>query len=295
MNLSQLRAFVAVVEHNSFSSAARALGVSQPAVTMQVQGLESDVGATLLDRYYRKVELTEAGRALLPFARDILSSLEDAQIAVDKLSGKVTGRLVLAASTTPGQYILPRLLGEFIREHPEVGVELVVHDTSEVVALVEAGDANLGMTGAQFPGTRVEFEELGADSLVMICPPDSDLASKRKLKLTDLVDEPFIMREQGSGTRIVMEETLKAGGIDPGELRVVTELGSSEAIVTAVEGGMGIGVVSRWMADKALELGTVAEVRAAHFPSERPFYLVLPKGTLTRAADAFVDFLREKL
>jgi DNA-binding transcriptional LysR family regulator len=295
MNLSQLRAFIAVVEHNSFSSAARALGVSQPAVTMQVQGLESDVGATLLDRYYRKVELTEAGRTLLPFARDILSTLEEAQIAVDALSGRVTGRLAMAASTTPGQYILPRLLGEFIRENPEVGIELAVHDTSDVVAMVEEGRADLGLTGAHLPGTRVGFEELGKDTLVMIGPTDSDLASKRKVKLEDLVEEPFIMREQGSGTRIVMEETLKAGGIDPAELRIVTELGSSEAIVTAVEGGMGLGVVSRWMAEKALQLGTVAEIKAAHFPSERPFYLVMPKGTLTRAAGAFVEFLREKL
>ena len=149
MNINQLRAFIAVVDHGSFSEAARAMGLSQPAVTMQIQGLESDLGATLLERRYRKVELTEAGRALLPFARRVMAELDEARTEIERLSDTVGGHLELAVSTTPGQYILPRLLGSFLRAYPEVSVSLRVYDSADVVARVESGEAHLGMTGAR--------------------------------------------------------------------------------------------------------------------------------------------------
>ena len=292
LNVTQLRAFVAVVEHGSFSEAARLMGLSQPAVTMQIQALESDLGVTLLERRYRRVEMTEAGRTLLPYARAVLGQLEAAREEIEHLAASVGGHLRLAASTTPGQYVLPSLLGSFLRANPGAGVSLRVHDTAEVVEAVESGDAHLGMTGARIPGARVTYEAMGTDNLVLVCPPDSHLVGAKELTLADVAEEPFIVREEGSGTRMIFEDTLRAGGIEPGELRVVLELGTSEAIVNAVEGGMGVGVVSRWMADKALRLGTVAEVEVPHFPVERPFYVVTPRGTLRRAAEALVEHLR---
>lgn len=295
MNVTQLRAFVSVVEYGSFSEAARVMGLSQPAVTMQIQGLESDLGVTLLERHYRRIEMTEAGRALLPYARTVLGEMEAAREEIERLADQVGGHLRLAASTTPGQYVLPRLLGAFLRTHRDASVSLAVHDTAEVVRLVESGEAHLGMTGAEITGTRVEFEKMGRDRLVLVCPPDSHLLDRDDLNLGDIAEEPFIVRESGSGTRMVFEDTLRAGGIDPAELRVVMELGTSEAIVSAVEGGMGVGVVSSWMADKALKLGTIAHVPVPDFPVERPFYAVAPKGQLRRAAEALLEQLRASL
>jgi len=295
VNIAQLRTFVTVVDHSSFSEAARAMGLSQPAVTMQVQALESDLGATLLDRRYRKVEITEAGRTLLPHARKVLAELEQARTALEQLSENISGRLLFAASTTPGQYVLPRLLGGFLKAYPEVGVSLRVFDTAEVIEKVESGEAQLGMTGAEVHGARVTYERLGSDDLMMICPPDHPLLEKTDLHFADLVDEPFIVRESGSGTRMVFEDAMRHGGVDPAELRVIMELGTNEAIVSAVEGGMGIGVVSTWVAEKALELGTVGRVPEGSFPLSRPLYLVMPRTTLTRAADALVEYLREVL
>ena len=295
MNINQVRAFIAVVDHGSFSEAARATGLSQPAVTMQIQGLESDLGATLLERRYRKVELTEAGRALLPFARRVMAELDEARTEIERLSDSVGGHLELAVSTTPGQYILPRLLGSFLRTYPEVSVSLRVYDSADVVARVEAGEAHLGMTGARISGAKVEYEEMGTDQLLMICPPDSPLAGRPNVLLAEVAEQPFIVRENGSGTRMVFEQALRDGGIDPLELNVVMELGTSEAIVNAVEGGMGVGVVSHWMADKALALGTVAQVVAPGFPVSRPFYAVFPRGVRSRAADALADHLRREL
>lgn len=295
MNLSQLRTLIAVIEHGSFSDAARSLGVTQPAVTMQMQALEADIGATLLDRRYRKVELTEAGAALLPYARHVLAELERARESIEALSQTVTGRVTIAASTTPGQYILPRELGGFLRRYPEAGVTLRVYDTSDVVARVESGDADLGMIGAEVHGARVAYEPLGHDDMVLICPPDHRLARRKNVRFTELVDEPFIVREQGSGTRMVAEDAIKRSGVDPAELRVVMELGTNEAILSAVEGGMGIGIVSSWVARKALELGTVAEVPGAGFPLARPLFLVQPRRALSRVSAALVAYLREQL
>jgi DNA-binding transcriptional LysR family regulator len=295
MNVTQLRAFVSVVEYGSFSEAARVMGLSQPAVTMQIQGLESDLGVTLLERHYRRIEMTEAGRALLPYARTVLGEMEAAREEIERLSDQVGGHLRLAASTTPGQYVLPRLLGSFLRSHSDASVSLRVHDTAEVVRLVESGEVHMGMTGAEVPGTRVEFEQMGSDRLMLVCPPDSHLLQREDLDLADIAEEPFIVREVGSGTRMVFEDTLRAGGIDPEELRVVIELGTSEAIVSAVEGGMGVGVVSSWMADKALKLGTIAQVPVPDFPVERPFFSVAPRGQLSRSAEALLDHLRDNL
>ncbi len=295
MNISHVRTFVTVVEHKSFSNAARVLGVSQPAVTMQIQALESDLGATLLERRYRRVELTEAGRVLLPYARKLLTEVDEARYAIESMAGRVSGRLGLAASTTPGQYVLPRLLGDFLQVHPEVGVSLAVMDTAQVIDAVERGDADLGMAGAEVPGARVVAEECGSDDVLMIAPPtDKHAASGSRLTIQDVAERPFIMRERGSGTRTVMEATFSSAGVNAGDLQVVMELGSSEAVVSAVEGGMGLGVVSRWVAEKALTLGTVVELPVLDFPVKRPLYLVSPRGTLTRAADALRDYLRER-
>jgi len=295
MNVSQLRTFVEVVERGSFSAAARVMGLSQPAVTMQIQGLEADLGATLLERRYRRVDLTEAGRSLLPTARKVLGELENARTAIDRLSDTVGGHLELAVSTTPGQYILPRLLGSFLHSFPEVTVSLRVYDTTDVVAHVESGDAHLGMTGAQLPHAKVDFEAMGVDQLIVICPPDSPLLNRGRVQVAEIAEHPFIARESGSGTRIVVEKALRDGGVDPSDLNIVMELGTSEAIVNAVEGGMGVGVVSHWMADKALTLGTVAQVVAPGFPVARPFFAVLPRGVRSRAADALLVHLREHM
>lgn len=295
MNISHLRTFVEVVDQGSLSAAARALGISQPAVTMQIQGLESDLGATLLERRYRRVQLTEAGKALLPTARGVLAKLDAARGEIERLSDTVGGHLEVAASTTPGQYVLPRLLGSFLRAYPEVTVSLRVYDTSEVIDRVESGEAHLGITGARRPHAKVTFEEMGADRIVAIGPPDGPLAGREGLAIAELAEQPFIVREPGSGTRMVVEQALKDAGIDPGDLNVVMELGTSEAIVNAVEGGMGVGVVSHWMADKAVRLGTVALLDVAPFPVERPFFAVLPRGVASRAAEALASHLLEGL
>lgn len=293
VNLVQLRAFVMVVDHGSFSAAAREMGVSQPAVTMQVQALEADLGVTLFDRAYRKISLTESGEALLPHARKILAELDRARDDIARMADSITGRLALFASTTPGQYVLPRRLGPFLKENPEVSVSIAVADTAQVVDAIASGEADLGVTGAVIKGAKADFEPIGTDDVVMVCHPDHPLGSAANpLAIDEAVTEPFVMREEGSGTRQVAEDALREAGADPGELHVITELGTGEAIVSAVEGGLGFGMVSSLVAEKALELGTVKLVPVEGFPVSRPLFVVTPRTTLTRAAEAFLGHLR---
>jgi len=293
MNISQLRTFVTVVERGSFSGAARLMGISQPAVTMQIQALEAAMGATLLDRRYRRVDLTEAGRTLLPYARRVLGEVERARDDIAALSGSVSGRLCIAASTTPGVYLIPRLLGRFLAKNPEVRVTITIHDTAQVAEAVQSGSADLGVTGAKVKGSRAVFTEIGSDELVVICPPESPLASLENASLPDLAEADWIMRERGSGTRQIAEQLLAQAGVDPEELRVIVELGTGEALVSAVEGGLGVAMLSRQVAQKALALGTVARVDLGGQALVRPFYLLLSKGTPARAAQAFADYLAQ--
>lgn len=287
MNLSQLRTFATVVEAGSFSDAARTLGISQPAVTMQIQSLEDDLGVRLLDRRYRRVDVTEAGELLLKHAHNIFHEVDAARSSVEELSGVVAGDLKIAASTTPGDYMLPAMLGAFLSRYSDVRLELSVSDSTEVEQLVESAQAHIGVVG--FEGkARLDYRRLGDDEIVLIVPVDDPLAGTGPVDLGDLTGRTWIMRESGSGTRAVVESALREARVDPDDLDVVLELGSGEAVIGAVEGGLGITLISRLVAQKSIDLGTVKMVDLKR-RIERPFYLVLPQRTLTRAATAFSE------
>lgn len=294
MNITQLRAFLAVVDLGSFSDAARQIGVSQPAVTMQIKALEAEVGATLLDRRYHRVELTGAGAALLPRARSVIADLAQAREDIAALSDTLTGRLVIAASTTPGDYLVPCFLGGFLKANPQVQVEIDIYDTAAATAVVESGHADLAVCGAKEPSAKLEFRELGMDELVLICPPSHRLAGKTDVAATELVEEGWVGRESGSGTDRIVRQALRDRGVDADELRLLVELGTGDSIVCAVIGGLGIAMVSRFVADKAVRLGEVGVIGLAGPRITRPFYTVLPKSTPSRSAAAFEQYLRER-
>lgn len=295
LNIQHLKTFVAVVDSGSFSQAARRLGLSQPAVSMQVQALESDIGEALLDRKHRQVDLTEAGRILLPHARQMLAEAARVRAEIEGLSGEVTGSLRLALSTTPGDYIIPRLLGGFVRQYPHVSLNLMVDSTTEVVDEVEEGRADLGMVGAKVRGAKVHQEELGHDELIAISHPDNPLAARQHVTVAELAAEPWVARRDDSGTQSVLKDILADYGITLEALNAVVQLGTGEAVVNAVEGGLGVSVVSRYVADRALAAGLVAQVDVEGFPFRRPFYLITPKRSHSRATLAFADYLRAEV
>lgn len=295
MNIQQLKTFVAVVETGSFSQAARRLGVSQPAVSMQVQSLESDIGEALLDRRHRQVDLTEAGRILLPHARMMLAEAARVRAEIEGLSGEVTGNLRLALSTTPGDYIIPRLLGEFVARYPHVHIDLTVASTAEIIGEVEDGRADLGMVGAKVRGAKVHFEELGADELIAIGHPSHPLAPKRNTSIGEMASYPWVARRDDSGTQSVLKALLGEHGVAVESLISVVQLGTGEAVVNAVEGNLGISVVSRYVAARALDAESIVELDVEGLPFRRPFYLITPKRAHSRAVVAFADYLRAEV
>lgn len=294
MNISQLRTFLAVTDHGSFSEAARVLGISQPAVTMQIQSLEADLGVTLIDRRYRGIDLTEAGRVLEPYARRSTAEVEEARERLASLSGEVSGTLAIAASSTPGSYVVPRLLGSFAATYPAVDVVVTSYDTAGVVEAIESGRAHIGMCGAVVKGAKAVFEPLLSDEIVAVCPPDSPLAFGTHT-LAQLAEEDWVIRERGSGTRQVVEAELEAAGIDPARVRAAAQLGTGEGVICAIEGGLGVAMLSLFVARKALSAGTVARIDLGTLQITRPLYSVMPKGTPTRAAVAFHSHLQSKL
>jgi DNA-binding transcriptional LysR family regulator len=296
MDTRQLAAFCEVVDRESFSQAAERLGVTQPAVSLQVRSLEKRLGTKLLDRSGRRVEPTEAGRRLYRAAQRMLSVEEQLLAEVtDSGGGELRGDLILGASTGPGGTVVPVLLGEFQRQHPELNVALSVSDTNRVIEQVAERELELGVVGAAPRHRGVVFEPFFRDEVVLVVPPEHPFAGKR-VSLDDLRGEPLILMQEGAGVRQVIEEELRRAGLRLRDLDVRLELGLQESVKSAVAAGFGVTFISRYGVEAELAAGTLASARVKGLEPAREIALVRPAGrSPTRAAEAFVEFARAKL
>jgi DNA-binding transcriptional LysR family regulator len=296
MDTRQLAAFCAVVERKSFSLAAERLGVSQPAVSLQIRSLEQRLGRQLLDRSGRRVEPTEAGIHLYRNAQRLLALEEQLLDEVASVSeGVLRGRLELGSSSGPGETVLPLLLCEFQRTHSEVHVALSVFDTQTVVDLVARRELELGVVGAARRHRSVSFEPFFRDEVVLACPAGHRFAG-RTITVDELRDEPLILMQEGAGVRQVIEDELRAAGIRLRDLDVRVELGLQESARTAVRAGHGVTFISRSAVESDLAAGTVAAARVEGLDPAREISLVRAAGRApTRVASAFVEFARERL
>jgi DNA-binding transcriptional LysR family regulator len=296
MDTRQLAAFCAVVERKSFSQAAERLGVTQPAVSLQVRSLEKRLGTQLLDRSGRRVEPTEAGRRLYRGAQRLLALEEQ---LVDEVTGEgdgeLQGELRLGASTGPAAVVVPLLLCEFQLENPGVKVVLSVHDTQSVVELVAAREVELGIVGAARRHRSVRFEPFFEDEVVLACPPGHPFAG-RTVPVEELRGERLILMQEGAGVRQIVDDALRAIGLRLRDLDVRLELGLQESVRSAVQAGYGVAFISRSAVETELAAGALAFARVAGIEATREISLVRATGRApTRAADAFVAFARERL
>lgn len=257
MDLRRLEAFVTVARERSFTRAALRLHVSQSAVSQQVVALERELGARLLDRTRRRVDLTQSGAAFYEHAERILSEAERARRAVAASQGAITGELDVAASLTTASYVLPPALAALVAAHPDVLLSMRVENTEDVVHGLLRGDADVGFVEGDVRADGIRLEPLFEDELVVIAPAGHRLAQRDEIRLADLAAEPFVNREHGSGTRQVAEAALERAGLDARELRVVAELSGIDAIKSAVEAGLGLAIVSALSIRKELRLGTL--------------------------------------
>jgi DNA-binding transcriptional LysR family regulator len=297
MDTRQLAAFCEVVERKSFSHAAERLGVTQPAVSLQVRSLEKRLGTKLLDRSGRRVEPTEAGQRLYRLAQRMLTLEEQLLEEVSSAAtiGVLRGELMLGASTGPGGAVVPVLLGEFQREHPELNVVLSVSDTNRVIEQVADRELELGIVGAAPRHRGVVFEPFFRDEVILVVPPGHRFDGKQ-ISLEDLRGEQLILMQEGAGVRQVIEHELRHGPVRLRDLDVHLELGLQESVKSAVAAGLGIGFISRSGVEAELSAGSVASARVKGLEPAREISLVRPAGrSPTRAAEAFVEFARAKL
>jgi DNA-binding transcriptional LysR family regulator len=296
MDTKQLAAFCAVVERRSFSQAAERLGVTQPAVSLQVRALEKRLGTQLLDRSGRRVEPTEAGLRLYRGAQKLLA-LEEQLVAdvAASTEGALAGDLVLGASTGPAAIVVPVLLGEFQREHPDVRVFLTVSDTHTIVERVAERELELGIVGASRRHRGVRFEPFFADEVILACPPGHRFAG-RTISLDELREETLILMQEGAGVRQIVEDALRRQGVRLRDLDVRLELGLQESVRRAVEEGFGVTFLSRTAVEPELADGRLAEARVEGLDASREISLASAAGRArTRVADAFVEFARERV
>jgi len=294
MDTRQLAAFCAVVEKSSFSQAAEKLGVTQPAVSLQVRALEERLGQTLLDRSGRRVEPTEAGLRLYRSAQRMLALEEQLYDEVADESGGLQGTLAIGASTGPGAHLVPLLLCEFQRAHPELHVALSIWDTHTVSEKVAQRELELGVVGALRRNRSLEFEPLVRDEIVLAVPP-GHRAAGGTVSVDELREETVIAMQEGAGVRQVVDEELRRAGLRVRELEPRLELGLQESVKSAVAAGFGVTFISRTAIEGELAAGTLAMARVEGLDPSRQIYVVRAKGRPpTRAAAAFLEFAREK-
>jgi DNA-binding transcriptional LysR family regulator len=296
MDTRQLAAFCAVVERKSFSQAAERLGVTQPAVSLQVRSLEKRLGRRLLDRSGRRVEPTEAGLALYRGAQRMIALegqlLEELEAGEE---GELGGTLEVGASTGPGSTVVPVLLCEFQRANPGVAISLSISDTQTVVDRVAGRELELGVVGASRRHRGVTFEPFFRDEVVLACPPDHRFAG-RTITLDELQQEPLIVMQEGAGVRQVIEDELRRAGTRLRDLEPRLELGLQESARSAVAAGYGVTFISRTAIEGDLAAGTLAVGRVKGLEPARQISLVRSTGrSQTRAAEAFVSFARKQL
>ncbi len=294
MDLRRLEVFCKVYEMKSFSGAGKACLLSQPTVSEHIRYLETFLDVQLFDRLGREVVPTRAGEILYNYARRMLNLRREASRALELYRGRMSGELELGGSTIPGQYILPSLIGRFKQSFANIRIKLVIADTMKITHMVLEGSLELGVVGAKMKNSKLQFDRLFDDELVLAVSPDHQWAERSSISLEELPDASFIMREHGSGTRMMMLEILEQADFDPQRLNVVAEMGSTDAIRQAIKAKVGVSILSRRAIADALNFQQLCQISIQDVSFTRHFYLVThKKRSRSPVGQAFMDFLIE--
>ena len=295
LDIYELNIFLTAAATENFTEAARQLNLTQPAVSMQVQALEKKLGVTLFHRTGRNLNLTEQGRALVPLAREMVNRAIRIEEEIESLKGEVVGNLRIGCSTTTGKYFLPQLAARFRQRHPQVQMTIYNHGREMVLDELCEGTVQLAVVSAKPAACRdAEYRHFFTDRVVLIVPPNHPWAGRKVIAPEELRQTDFILRDLQSGTRQETEAMLKEVGLSTDDLKVVMEIGNSEAISMAVEEGIGAAFVSHVVVQRGLELGKVKEVCVAGLEFEREIYIVYShRHPATRAQTEFWNFVQE--
>jgi DNA-binding transcriptional LysR family regulator len=281
----KLKVFCTVAERGSFTRAARIVHLSQPAVSLQIQSLEEFFETKLFDKTGKQVSLTVAGKILYEHAKHIIGHYDEVVKEINKLTGKMKGAVALGASTTLGNYILPQIITEFKKIHPKIKIKLRIGNTERIEDLMHSGFVDFGIVEGKTSRSTTKTERLISDRLALVVHPKHTLTRKKSVSILDVTREPFILREQGSGTRQHIEKFLHKHGLNINDLHVALIMGSTESIKSAVEAGTGIAILSRWAVRKEVEDGRLKTVNFKEESFTRDLTLIFSKKPLLSHAD----------
>ncbi|MDA8361022.1 MAG: LysR family transcriptional regulator [Gammaproteobacteria bacterium] len=290
----RLQVFHTVARLLSFTKAAETLHMTQPAVTFQVRQLEEHFNTRLFDRTHNRITLTVAGERVFEYAERILGLYTEMNIRVRDITGEVSGVLLIGASTTIAEYVLPSLLGEFQAQHRDVRIRLSVSNSLGIVHMVENNTVDVGIVESPVTNKNLAVEVCWEDQLVFICPPDHPLAKAASVPVRDLLELPFLAREEGSGTREVISDYLNENHLQWHDLNLSMEFGSPESVKSSVEAGLGVSIVSQATVAKELKLGTLVALPLDP-PIQRPFSFVHQRQKFRmRSVEEFIRFARSR-
>lgn len=289
----KLKVFCTVAETKSFSKTSEIIHLTQPAVSLQIQALEEMYETKLFDRSSSKVTLTPAGEVLYKYAKDILALYVSAEKVIGEMTGLVKGSITIGAGSTIGNYLLPSVISDFRKAHPKIKINLFVANMQRVIELLNAGNINLGLVEGDVKRQKMVVEKLISDELLVIVPIHHPWAKRKEVSVAELIDEPFILREAGSGTRQTIEKFLARHGITLQNMKVSMVLGSTQAIKEAVENGLGISIISRWSARKELRFGTLHTLNFKEEKMVRNFSLITYRNSVSsHAIEEFLSYLK---
>ncbi len=292
MNIESLQLFCLVVDEGSISQAARLHFVSQPAVTRQIHQLENFYGTLLFDRTDGKMRVTEAGRLLYPFAKTIIDDFNRSREVLNQATGEFNTNLHVGASLTIGEYLLPSLLGRFKKQKPEIKVALTIKNTPGILEDLSNDVIDMALVEGLVENHPFKVEKFDDDELILVCSPDH--AWKEQIEIEELVNERMIWRESISGTRLIVENTLREYGILE-KIDSYMELGSTQAIKSAVEAGLGIGILPRLTVARELEQGTLREVDIQGVTIMRNLWLVRKSHRFEKeGVSQFLEFIKQE-
>nr|WP_138418028.1 LysR family transcriptional regulator [Aquibacillus sediminis] len=299
MNMESLRMFCDVVEQGSISKAARKGFVSQPAVTKQIRQLEDRYGAKLFDRSEQKLELTEAGSTLYPYAKEIIVYYQRSQEAIRQVIGGVIPTLNIGATLTIGEYILPEILEKYSRNNQDTKFNLRLGNTPDILSKLKDTTIDIALVEGMVDNDKLDdglvAEKFSTDDLVLITPPQHAWSDCDEINLDEIADEKMIWRESSSGTRIQVETELKKYGVDQ-KIQASMEMESIQAIKNAVEAGLGVSIVPKITVRKELQYGMLAEVNIKDFHLTRDLYMVQRKTRFKKVGlQNFVSVLQTYL
>lgn len=289
----KLKVFCTVAETKSFSKTSEIIHLTQPAVSLQIQALEEIYETKLFDRSSSTVTLTPAGEVLYKYAKEILALYASAEKVIREMTGLVKGSITVGASSTIGNYLLPSVITCFRKTHPKIKIHLLIGNTRRVIDLLNSGNIDLGLVAGDVTRQKMIVEKLIPDELLLVVPSLHPWAKKKEVSISELIREPFIFREAGSGTRQMVEKFLARHGITPQDMNVSMVLGSTEAIKDAVENGLGISIISRWAARKESKYGSLHLLRFKEEKMMGDFSLITTKNSVSSCAiDEFLTYLK---